>query len=72
MTQAAILACILLPCLGGMEAQWGSFTIIISFPMVLIITIYSIPNKWKMLQVFYMGGSKVSPCMMRQRLPAHV
>ena len=37
-----------------------SFTIIISFPMVLIITIYSIPNKWKMLQVFYMGGSKVS------------
>ena len=49
-----------------------SFTIIISFPMVLIITIYSIPNKWKMLQVFYMGGSKVSPCMMRQRLPALV
>ena len=56
------IACLHINCLQepdpGIILPVMSLTII-SFLMVLI-TIYSIPNKWKMLQVFYTGGSKVS------------
>ena len=56
------IACLHINCLQepdpGIILPVMSFTVI-SFLMVLI-TIYSIPNKWKMLQVFYTGGSKVS------------
>ena len=62
-------ACLHMNCLQepdpGIMLPVMSFTII-SFPMVLmIITIYSIPQKLKVMQVLYRGGGKVSLPMCR-------